>query len=125
MNIDNCTCAHGAAFYKNIDILELLIESKIDVNIKDVSGKNILHLLCKDSIETALSATNDSYLEHSSKQDELSHEHKEKEKKFINLVNKLLDEPYKMDPNQKDVSNFTPVSFDFFQVTKMAKGNFL
>ena len=114
VNIDNCTCAHGASYFGNIDILELLIENKLDVNIKDVSGKNILHLLCKDSRETALSATNDSYLEQLNKQDELSNEHKEKEKKQINLVKKLLEEPYKMDPNQKDVSNFTTVSFISF-----------
>lgn len=99
VNTDNCTCAHGAAFYKNLDILENLLNLKVDVNVMDISGKNVLMLLCKDAVD------NVSYLENDSKVDK-----KEKEKKLVVLVERLLKE-FKVDPNCKDVADFTPVMF--------------
>ena len=98
LNSDNCTAAHGAAFYKNMDILSLLLDLKIDVNVRDVSGKNILHLLCKDSIES-LSYDN-----------ETKEERQEKQARLIGLVERLLLE-FKMDPNCKDMAEFTPIMF--------------
>ena len=47
VNADGCTCAHGAAFYKNLDILDVLLDMKIDASGLDISGKNVLMLLCK------------------------------------------------------------------------------
>ena len=98
VNTDNCTCAHGAAFYKNLDILECLIDLKIDVNIKDISGKNILMLLCKDAVDSVIYESDD-------KSDK-----KEKEKKLVVLVDRLLKE-FKVDPNCKDIADFTPLMF--------------
>lgn len=77
LNVDSCTCAHGAAFYKNIPVLELLVANKVDVNVKDISGKNILHLLCKDSYEDAAFLVNN--------EDDLQNEAKEKIKYLLNL----------------------------------------
>lgn len=51
LNTDNCTCAHGAAFYKNTRVLDMLIDNRCNIKVQDVSGKNILHLLCKASFE--------------------------------------------------------------------------
>lgn len=51
LNSDNCTCAHGAAFYKNTRVLDMLIDNRCNIKVQDVSGKNILHLLCKASFE--------------------------------------------------------------------------
>jgi ankyrin repeat protein len=99
VNTDNCTCAHGAAFYKNLDILELLLDLKVDANIKDISGKNILHLLCKDSIETLSFGDND-----------VKSDKKQKHKQLINLIERLLKE-FKIDPNCKDIADFTPLMF--------------
>lgn len=104
LNVDNCTCAHGAAFYKNIDVLELLIDSKTDVNIKDISGKNILHLLCKDSYE------DNTYSSNSESGQNEQNEENEKNVKFIRFINRLLDE-CKMDPNEKDSSDSTPLMY--------------
>jgi len=98
VNTDNCTCAHGAAFYKNLEILDKLLDLKIDVNIKDISGKNILMLLCKDPVDCV-------DMEHDSKV-----EKKEKEKKLVKLVDRLLNE-FKVDPNCKDIADFTPLMF--------------
>lgn len=88
VNLDNCTCAHGAAFYKNLDTLELLLDKKVDVNIKDISGKNILHLMCKET--TA--------------------ETEDKEKSVARVVCRLIDE-FGMDVNEKDDSEFTPLMY--------------
>ncbi|CAF0714986.1 unnamed protein product [Brachionus calyciflorus] len=99
LNSDNCTCAHGAAFYKNVPILQLLLDNKIDVNIKDISGKNILHLLCKDSYDDTYSLVNDT-----------EEKSQNKNKEFINLINRLLID-FQMDPNEKDSSDFTPLMY--------------
>jgi ankyrin repeat protein len=89
INLDNCTAAHGAAFYKNLDILEMLIDNKIDVKVKDISGKNILHLLCKESPDDSKISDN-----------------KEKSAKLVSLVNRLIDE-LGLDPDEKDSNEFT------------------
>lgn len=101
MNTDNCTCAHGAAFYKNLDILNVLLDMKIDVNVQDVSGKNIIMLLCKDAIDCVSSVLENG----TNKVDK-----KEREKKLVNLVERLLKE-FKVDPNCKDIAGFTPLMF--------------
>ena len=111
INVDNCTCAHGAAFYKNLDVLNLLINSKVDVTTKDISGKNILHLLCKDSIEdedlTYISEAN--LAEPKTTNLEIS-EKRETQKKFIEIVHRLLHE-FKLDPNLLDSSEFSPIMY--------------
>ena len=92
LNTDNCTCGHGAAFYKNVSVLELLLDSKLDPSVKDISGKNILHLLCKDPLECSSSIN------------------EELESKFIQLVERLIKE-FKIDINSKDLTEFTYVLF--------------
>lgn len=89
LNTDNCTCGHGAAFYKNIDVLNLLIDSKLDAAVQDISGKNILHLVCKDPIENSS---------------------QELEARLVVLVEKLVKE-LKMDVDCKDYAGFTPLMF--------------
>ncbi|RNA05881.1 ankyrin repeat [Brachionus plicatilis] len=98
INIDNCTCAHGAAYYKNIPILELLIKNNVNVLVKDVSGKNILHLLCKDNDQSGLQMETE--------MERQNHE----EKKFFKLITMLLEE-YKMDCNETDLSACTPFMY--------------
>jgi ankyrin repeat protein len=115
VNVDKCTCAHGAAFYKNIDILEVLIDSKVDVNKVDISGKNILHLLCKESFDAGSisglsSAPSEPNLNESSYQAKPSTEMSVKRTRFIDMIKRLLDE-FKMSPNEKDLSEFTPVMY--------------
>ncbi len=107
INLDNCTCAHGAAFYKNIDILEMLIDKKIDVNIKDISGKNILHLLCKDSIdENTPAGSGDAPTSQEQKQAELA----AKSQKLVKLVRRLVLD-LKMNVNERDANEFTPFMY--------------
>lgn len=111
LNVDSCTAAHGAAFYKRIELLEMLIENKIDVNVKDISGKNILHLLCKDQAEDFSIIKSESEVNLSEKQlnsdgtDTLS-----MKKKYLNFINRLLTE-FKMNSNEKDTSDFTPLMY--------------
>lgn len=100
INIDNCTCAHGAAFYKNVPILKMLLDNKVDVKIKDISGKNILHLLCKDSYDDNNYLIENDSIEKS----------EEKNLEFIKLINRLLDE-FQLDPNETDLSDFTPLMY--------------
>lgn len=87
LNTDNCTCGHGAAFYKNVKVLELLLDSKLDPTVQDISGKNIVHLLCKDPFESSS---------------------EELESEFIQLVERLIKE-FKIDINSKDFTEFTYV----------------
>lgn len=69
-----------------------MLNSKLDPNIQDISGKNILHLLCKDPFETS-----------SKNKDEL-------EIKFVHLIERLINE-FKIDVNSKDSTDFTPLMF--------------
>ena len=119
INLDSCTCAHGAAFYKNLSVLELLIDNKIDVLITDSTGKTILHLLCKDSLEpTSLvsmteftansypaSLKNDSRgIDWDTKASKLTN--KKMNSQLIDIITQLIVK-YKMNPNEKDNVGFT------------------
>jgi ankyrin repeat protein len=86
LNADNCTCAHGAAYYKKCDILELLLESNINVNQLDISGKNILHLLCKDSFTDTVDDNNNN----SDTSINCSDKYNLKNDNIIKIVEKLL-----------------------------------
>ncbi len=115
INLDNCTCAHGAAFYKNVDILEMLIDKHIDVNIKDISGKNILHLLCKDSLDenTPSGGYSDSgaaQAEAGGSQEQRDAELALKNQKLIKLVRRLVVD-LKMNIDEKDANEFTPFMY--------------
>jgi ankyrin repeat protein len=114
LNLDNCTCAHGAAFYKNIRVLEMLIENKCDVSVTDISGKNILHLLCKDSLDEDYTpnASNFSINEGTNNQNESEQNisKQEQNQNLIKLVNKLIVE-MKMDPNLIDLADFTSLMY--------------
>ena len=118
VNVDKCTCAHGAAFYKNIDILEVLIDSKVDITAKDISGKNILHLLCKESFDNSTvgmtSASSEANLADSSHQKHQQaaepNDSNTKRAQFLKMITRLLVE-FSMDPNEKDLSDFTPVMY--------------
>jgi ankyrin repeat protein len=103
-NIDDCTCAHGAAFYKHLDILEMLIENRVNVNCKDISGKTVLHLLCKDSYDSATLASITSELNLA------SNEIKPTKSKLVQIVQKLLVE-YKMDPNDQDLAEYSSLMY--------------
>ncbi len=56
-------------------------------------------MLCKDSIE------NLSFVENDTKIDK-----KEKQNKLVKLIKRLLTE-FKMDPNSRDLADFTPIMF--------------
>lgn len=108
LNMDNCTCAHGAAFYKKIKVLQMLLEqptttNKLDVFVKDVSGKTILHLLCKDSYE-------DYSAESCSSLNEPPTPGSENKKNISKFVQRLLDE-YKMNVDDVDTAEFTPLMY--------------
>ena len=107
LNVDSCTPAHGAAFYKRIDVLELLIQNGVDVNAKDISGKNILHLLCKDQTEELALVSSQS---EPNLTDETSLNILSTKKRYLSLITKLLTE-FKMNPNEKDTSDFTPMRY--------------
>ncbi len=110
LNIDSCTPAHGAAFYKRIDVLELLLDNKIDVNVKDISGKNVLHLLCKDQSEELFSMVVSESEANLSERQKNGTEMTSVKKNYIKLIERLLTE-YKMDPNEKDSLDFTPLMY--------------
>jgi ankyrin repeat protein len=118
VNLDSCTCAHGAAFYKNLDVLELLIDNKIDVKITDSTGKTILHLLCKDSLEptsfVAMTEYSTNSYPASLKNDSRNASDKPINKKtssqLIDIITKLILK-FKMNPNEKDNVGFTPFMY--------------
>jgi ankyrin repeat protein len=115
--MDNCTCAHGAAFYKNVDVLEMLVAKKIDVNIKDISGKNILHLLCKDSLDentpsgsSSSSSSSAAAIIEATSQAQRDTELAERSKRLVKLVGRLIDELH-MNVDEKDSNEFTPFMY--------------
>lgn len=117
LNADKCTCAHGAAFYKNIRVLEMLIENKCDINAQDISGKNILHLLCKVSFEEDFMVPGASTFSLCETDDPIPKQppeasidptialNLENYRNRIRFVKRLINE-LKMDPNVTDESDF-------------------
>lgn len=101
------------------------MNSKLDVNIADISGKNILHLLCKDSYneeyDTRLN-DEDSGRDNPGPQaaqpkentakslEEIIEYKKRKQENLIRIVHRLLDE-FKMVVNIKDQAEFTPLMY--------------
>ena len=79
-----------------------------------------MHLLCKESIDTAslasavsepnLAAADSSHHIDKSSAFADSPELKEKRTRFLNMIKRLLDE-FKMNPNEKDLSEFTPLMY--------------
>ena len=67
----------------------MLLDSKLKPEVQDISGKNILHLLCKDPLENSTI---------------------ELESRLITLVERLIKE-FKIDINCKDSTGFTPLMF--------------
>ena len=124
VNLDSCTCAHGAAFYKNLEVLEILIDNKIDVTITDSTGKTILHLLCKDLLEPRSSITeyttnsypaslkNDSRgaSDWASDFNKSKTTNKKMSNQLIDIITKLIVK-FKMNPNEKDNVGFTPFMY--------------
>ena len=120
--MDNCTCAHGAAFYKNIQVLEMLIENKCDVSVQDVSGKTILHLLCKVSFEEdyviAAEASTFSLANEAANQAAAAaiptspkiSKHIESNRNKVKLVKRLITE-LNMSPNLTDEADFNALMY--------------
>ncbi len=73
-----------------------------------------MHLLCKESFDASVtgltSATSEPNLTESSYQNKPSTEASDKRTRFINMVKRLLEE-FKMNPNEKDLSEFSPVMY--------------
>lgn len=116
--MDNCTCAHGAAFYKNIQVLEMLIENKCDVSVQDVSGKTILHLLCKVSFEedyviaaeaSTFSLANEATAAAIPTSPKIS-KHIESNRNKVKLVKRLITE-LNMSPNLTDEADFNALMY--------------
>jgi ankyrin repeat protein len=119
LNSDNCTCAHGAAFYKNMDILKLLIENGVDTSVADCSGKTLLHLLCKDTVENKPSIRSDYDLllndefETIEKIDEEAVRDKKQADtmKLIQIITCLVQRMSSENLNIRDMNGFTPVMY--------------
>ena len=123
INLDSCTCAHGAAFYKNLNVLELLIDNNVDVSVTDTTGKTILHLLCKDSLEPTSCVAMTEYTSYSNpaslksdSRNEFDYKNSSKlinkkmSSQLIEIITKLIVR-FKMSPNSKDSVGFTPLMY--------------
>jgi ankyrin repeat protein len=88
VNNDGETSAHCAAFYKHFVLLQTLIHKGIDTSIRDCSGRTILHILCKESVEKA----------------EIDFV------KMKNIIQELI-EKHGLDVNLRDNLGFTPIMY--------------
>ena len=94
INLDSCTCAHGAAFYKNLNVLELLIDNNVD---EYTSYSNPASL--KSDSRNEFDYKNSSKLIN-----------KKMSSQLIEIITKLIVR-FKMSPNSKDSVGFTPLMY--------------
>ena len=101
----------------------MLINAKLDVSICDISGKNILHLLCKDSFNDEQqpkilddSTNTDDVCGKQGREnvtkslDEIGVYRRMKLDKLLELVDRLVVH-FNMDVNLKDQAEFTPLMY--------------